>query len=72
MKSPSINTSGFSLPQDEEFYGAEFLSEEVTGFSGMDITQGFQKIGARPQAPRSNPQANTPRATLSRSYTSQF
>ena len=68
-KSPSLNTSGFSLPQDEEFYGAEFLSEEVTGFSGMDITQGFQKIGARAQAPRSAPQG---RATLGRSFTSQF
>lgn len=72
MRSPSINAGGFSLPQDEEFFGAEFLSEEVTGFSGMDITQGFQRIGARAQAPRSNPQANGPRATLGRSYTSQY
>lgn len=71
-KSPSINAGGFSLPQDEEFFGAEFLSEEATDFSGMDITQGFQKIGARAQAPRSNPQANGPRATLGRSFTSQF
>jgi forkhead transcription factor HCM1 len=72
MKSPAINTGSFSLPQDEEFYGAEFLSEEVTGFSGMDITQGFQKIGARAQPARSAPQGNNPRATLSRSFTSQF
>jgi hypothetical protein len=71
-KSPSINAGGFSLPQDEEFFVAEFLSEEATDFSGMDITQGFQKIGARAQAPRSNPQANGPRATLGRSFTSQF
>lgn len=81
LESPSkgraagFNASSFHLPADEEFYGVEFLSEEATDFSGMDITQGFQKIGARgPPARGAAPKAtgSSTRATLGRSFTSQF
>jgi forkhead transcription factor HCM1 len=72
VKSPSVNASAFGIHQDEEFYGAEFLSEEVTDFSGMDIMQGFQKIGARGQAPRNTPKTSGTRPALGRSFTSQF
>lgn len=71
MPSP-FSLSTFDLPQEEEFYGAEFLSEEVTDFSGMDIMQGFQKIGAGGQSSRGTSKTNSSRSAFGRSLTGRF
>ena len=70
MMSPSFSIS-FDLPTDEEFYGAEFLSEEFTDFGGMDIMQGFQKIGSGGHSSCSTPKT-TSRPTFGRSQTTRF
>ncbi|PSS10658.1 hypothetical protein M430DRAFT_177497 [Amorphotheca resinae ATCC 22711] len=72
LGSPPFSVSAFGLPQDEEFYGSEFLSEEATDFSGMDIMQGFQKIGAGGQSSRDTPKTNNSRPSFGRNFTSQF
>lgn len=72
LESPSFNIDAFDLPQEEEFYGTEFLSEEITDFSGVDITQGFQRIGSGVQLSRNTPKANTSRPALGRSSTTRF
>ena len=61
----------FDLPQ-EDFYGAEFLADELDDFSGMDIMQGFQKIGAGGQSARTTPQTTGSRPTFGRSVTTRF
>ena len=71
LESPSFSVGAFDLPPEEEFYGAEFLSEEVTDFSGMDIMQGFQKIGAGVRSSRGTPKSST-RPGFGRSLTSRF
>jgi forkhead transcription factor HCM1 len=69
---PSLDLSAFEIPQ-EDFYGAEFLTEEVTEFSGVDILQGFQKIGAGGQGNQSASSGNTSsRPAFGRSFTSRF
>ena len=70
MASPSFSIN-FDLPTDEEFYGAEFLAEEITDFGGMDIMQGFQKIGSGTQSSRSTPKTNS-RPAFGRSLSTRF
>jgi hypothetical protein len=69
----SLDLSAFDIPQ-EDFYGAEFLTDEVTEFSGVDILQGFQKIGAGGHGNRQAPNGNNsnPRPSFGRSFTSRF
>jgi forkhead transcription factor HCM1 len=62
---------GFDLPQ-EDFYGSEFLAEDINDFSGMDIMQGFQKIGAGGQSARTTPKTSRSRPPLCRSLTTRF
>jgi len=73
MSSP-FNISNFGLPVEEEFSGLEFLSEEMNEFGGLDIMQGFQKIGGGgPSSSRSTPKgSHPPRQPLGRSFTSRF
>ncbi|KAK2628656.1 hypothetical protein QTJ16_001759 [Diplocarpon rosae] len=74
MASPKFNLAAFDLPQ-EDFFGAEFLAEEIN--EGWDIMQGFQKIGSgagnpsHPVTTRS-PKACSARPPLGRSFTSRF
>jgi len=73
FNSPSLSIAGFDMPQEfanEDWYGAEFLADEVTEFSGMDILQGFKKIGASSHS--QTPKGNDSRPTLGRSFTSLF
>ncbi|TVY90257.1 Forkhead protein [Lachnellula willkommii] len=73
-QSPSFNLQAFDLPHDD-FLGAEFLSEEFDDdFSGVDIMQGFQKIGAGgSHSSRNTPKTNTSsRPPFGRSFTSRF
>ncbi|KAH8598002.1 fork head domain-containing protein [Bisporella sp. PMI_857] len=67
-----FNLAAFDLPAEDEFFGAEFLSEEINDFGGMDIMQGFQKIGANGQAARSTPKPDSARPSFARSFTSRF
>jgi forkhead transcription factor HCM1 len=62
--SPSLGMDDFDIHQ-EDFCGAEFLTDELTEFSGMDIMQGFQKIGA-------GAKGNNPRLGLGRSFSTRF
>jgi forkhead transcription factor HCM1 len=67
FNSPSLTFTDFDLPQ-EDFYGAEFLAEELTEYPGMDIMQGFQKIGAG-----QTPKGNASRPPINRnSFSSRF
>jgi forkhead transcription factor HCM1 len=70
VDSPSFNLGAFDLPHEDDFFGAEFLAEEVAEFTGVDIMQGFQKIGSGTQSSRNTPKG--PRAPLGRSFTSMF
>ena len=74
IESPSKITSPFSIfeiPTEEEFFGQEFLTEEITDFGGMDIMQGFQKIGSGTQSSRSTPKTNS-RPAFGRSLSTRF
>jgi hypothetical protein len=71
LESPSFSIGVFDLPQ-EDFYGAEFLSEEINDFSGVDIMQGFQKIGSGAHSSRNTPKANNLRPSFGRSFTTRF
>ncbi|RFU35901.1 hypothetical protein B7463_g443, partial [Scytalidium lignicola] len=68
--SQTFSNAAFDLPQ-EDFYGAEFLTEEINDFSGVDIMQGFQKIGAGGNTTRNTPKSNS-RHGLGRSFTTRF
>lgn len=71
IPSPNFNLDAFDLPHDE-FFGNEFLADEdLNDFAGVDIMQGFQKIGAGGQSSKSTPKANS-RPGFSRSFTSRF
>ncbi|KAG0648594.1 Forkhead sep1 [Hyphodiscus hymeniophilus] len=70
VSSPSFSIN-FDLPADEDFYGAEFLADEITDFGGMDIMQGFQKIGSGGQSSRSTPKTNS-RPAFGRSQSTRF
>lgn len=58
--SPSLR---LNAPGDltDDYFGAEFLEEGVVEDPGMDLLQGFAKIGAKPRGP-----------TMKRSFTSRF
>jgi forkhead transcription factor HCM1 len=64
-----FNAAAYGI--DDDFFGSEFLSEEVVDDGGMDIMQGFQKIGGG-QAPRSTPKLGSARPPFARSLTSRF
>ncbi|KAL3427069.1 Forkhead protein sep1 [Phlyctema vagabunda] len=68
--SSAYGNANFDLPHDD-FLGAEFLAEDVTDFSGVDITQGFQKIGAGGYPTRTTPKGKS-RPSMGRSFTSRF
>ena len=68
--SPSF-CDGFDIPQ-EDFYGAEFLADDINDFSGMDIMQGFQKIGAGGQSARTTPKTSSSRPAFGRSLSTRF
>jgi hypothetical protein len=75
LNSPSLSISNFDLPQEfpqEDWYGSEFLEDEITEFSGMDILQGFQKIGAGNLSNGQITQSNNSRPALGRCFTSRF
>ncbi|KAI9746562.1 MAG: hypothetical protein M1818_000275 [Claussenomyces sp. TS43310] len=71
LRSPTFAVNAFDLPPDD-FFGAEFLTDEVTEFSGMDILQGFQKIGAGGQSNKQVPKGGGSRPGFGRSFTSRF
>lgn len=76
IESPSkmefpFSISAFEIPTEEEFFGHEFLTDEITDFGGMDIMQGFQKIGSGAQSSRSTPKANS-RPGFGRSLSTRF
>ncbi|CAG8959521.1 hypothetical protein HYFRA_00001422 [Hymenoscyphus fraxineus] len=71
VPSPNFNLDAFDLPNDE-FFGNEFVADDdLNEYAGVDIMQGFQKIGAGGQTSRSTPKANS-RPNFSRSFTSRF
>ncbi|KAH6684181.1 hypothetical protein B0J14DRAFT_466208 [Halenospora varia] len=72
--SPAFNLEHFGLPADDFFaVGDEFLADGFDDFSGVDIMQGFQKIGSGNGTSSSK---NTPkpssRPAFGRSFTSRF
>jgi len=73
IASPSFGLNAFELP-DGDFFGDEFLSEDVN--EGWDIMAGFQRIGSgangasgRANSPSKKP---SPRPGMGRSFTSRF
>ncbi|OLN81575.1 Forkhead protein sep1 [Colletotrichum chlorophyti] len=75
--SPSkITTSFYEVAADGDwpsfsFDTADFLSEDTTEYAGLDILQGFEKIGSGSQPKSSN--SNKPgKPAFGRSYTTQF
>jgi len=78
ITSPSFSISAFDLPQEDTFYGAEFLAEDIGDSSGWDIMQGFQKIGSGNtganggHSTRSTPKTGSSRPPMGRSFTSRF
>lgn len=71
QRSPTLDFNAFELPQDD-FFGVEFLTDEVTEDAGMDILQGFQKIGAGGQGNRLTAKIGGARPGYGRSFTSRF
>jgi forkhead transcription factor HCM1 len=77
IPSPTFSISAFDLPQEDAFYGSEFLTDDIGDSSGWDIMQGFQKIGSGgtgngAQSTRSTPKTGSSRPPLGRSFTSRF
>jgi hypothetical protein len=78
IPSPSFSISAFDLPQEDTFYGAEFLADDIGDSSGWDIMQGFQKIGSGAaagnggQSAKNTPKTSSSRPPLGRSFTSRF
>ncbi|KAI9855267.1 MAG: hypothetical protein M1824_006194 [Vezdaea acicularis] len=79
-KSPRLHAEAFALPQ-EDVFGAVLFNEDVDDdFAGVDILQGFQKIGQSKPAPggaaaaRGSPRNGVAgaRQGLGRSMTSRF
>lgn len=67
FNSPALSMGAFD-PLQEDFCGAEFLTDELTEFSGVDIMQGFQKIGAG----QGGSKGQNPRPSLGRSFSTRF
>jgi len=76
--SPTFSLTAFDLPQEDTFYGAEFLTDDIGDSSGWDIMQGFQKIGSGStggngaHSTRSTPKTCSTRPAFGRSLTSRF
>lgn len=58
--SPSLRLGHSNDPQ-EDYFGAEFLADGIVEDPGMDLLQGFAKIGAK-----------NPRSVIKRSFTTRF
>lgn len=87
LASPTKGTSssaftalGADFDFNDDFLGAEFLEDDV-GFPGLDIMQGFQKIGAgagnghghgRVLGSNTSPKAGSSRPNISRSFSTRF
>lgn len=70
-QSPVLNIGTFDLPQ-EDYYGAEFLADGIAEDSGMDILQGFAKIGAARDRSGPATRVNNLRNSFKRSFTNRF
>lgn len=71
-KSTGFELGNFDLPQ-EEFFGAEFLVEDVD--AGWDIMAGFKKIGSGNENREKTPKMRSserPGLGLGRSFSSRF
>lgn len=64
FNSPAMSIPDFENMQ-EEFCGAEFLTDDLTEFSGIDIMQGFQKIGGAQKGQNARP-------SMGRSFSTRF
>lgn len=72
IPSPNFNIETFDLPQ-EDYFSNEFLADDLDVFSGVDIMQGFQRIGStRPNNPRIVPQKSKSRSNTGRSSNPRF
>ena len=77
LESPSkmTNSSAYNLGNfeiDQDFFESEFL-EEGMGFDGVDIMQGFQKIGSgTAPAARNTSRPGSSRPALGRSFSTRF
>ncbi|CAD6439963.1 25f78f94-13f8-4ce0-afdc-d627cf5bc7be [Sclerotinia trifoliorum] len=72
FNSPTLNLGNFDLPQDD-FFNCEFLTEDLSDYAGLDITQRFPKIGSgTQQQSRNTPKNQPPRPSMGRSSTSRF
>ncbi|ESZ93034.1 hypothetical protein SBOR_6605 [Sclerotinia borealis F-4128] len=73
FNSPILNLGNFNLPQDDLF-NSEFLTEDLSDYTGFDITQRFPKIGsgAQQQQSRNTLKNQPPRPSMGRSFTSRF
>ncbi|EDN91177.1 hypothetical protein SS1G_00580 [Sclerotinia sclerotiorum 1980 UF-70] len=72
FNSPTLNLGNFDLPQDD-FFNSEFLTEDLSDYAGLDITQRFPKIGSgAQQQSRNTPKNQPPRPSMGRSSTSRF
>ena len=67
----SGTASGNTTTTQEEYYGAEFLADGVAEDAGMDILQGFAKIGAKGRSDSQMKGAGV-RSGVRRSFTSRF
>lgn len=75
FNSPTLSISAYDLPQEfpqEDWYGSEFIADELTECSGVDILQGFQKIGDGNLSNGHPTQGTNSRPALGRYYTSRF
>ncbi|EPE34052.1 Winged helix DNA-binding protein [Glarea lozoyensis ATCC 20868] len=70
ISSPNFNLDNFDMPS-EDFFNDDFLTDNFDEFSGVDIMQGFQKIGAGGNSAKNTPRPNN-RPPLGRSFTSRF
>ena len=73
MSSPSKPVQTMSQPEQENFFDWGEYDEDENDYGGVDICQGFQKIGD--MAAKQNPsptKSKTPRPALARSSTSRF
>jgi len=66
FQSPALSIASFDLPQDDY---SEFLADGIAEDSGMDILQGFAKIGASNGGAM---RGNSSRNGIRRSFTSRF
>jgi forkhead transcription factor HCM1 len=56
----------------EDFQGSEFLADDIGDFGGLDILQGFEKIGGASSQPSRQAPAPKPKSGLERSFSTTF